>query len=537
MTEFDNAPRHSSAAIEKFTAAGYWNDDIIADYVRGWAEKTPDKVALKTPDQEITYSELYAASLRFANSLLDLGLVKGDVVGIQMPNVPDYLISYLGVTMMGGVLLTMHMPYRGGEMAPLLNHGKAKAAICTQPVANHDAPATMLGLKANVPTLEHVIVAGSAAVDGTLSLQGMVDGGAEREIEDPPASEDFCALCFTSGTSAAPKGVMRSYQTFASNARLFAPEIALTADDVVMVAPPFTHVFGLLCANLCLYTGATNLLIPLFTPDAYAERLINGRPSVIFSAPAHVAATIKAGLLDDVDLTSIRDVIVAGSVCPPEVAAAFEQRLPTGRVGQLFGMTEVLLVMQTPLDAPPGVRHSSTGRCTRGIEARIMSPEGVELGVGEEGELELSGYAIMEGYLDNEAANAQAFSDDGWFKTGDLATIDADGNVVITGRVKDLINRGGIKINPTDLENAIMGHDSVVQAAIVPMPDDVMGEKACLFVTLKDGAGFTFDEMTGYLSDQGFAKMKWPERLEIIDDMPITPTRKIIKGELAARLT
>ena len=109
--------------------------------------------------------------------------------------------------------------------------------------------------------------------------------------------------------------------------------------------------------------------------------------------------------------------------------------------------------------------------------------------------------------------------------------------MVITGRVKDLINRGGIKINPTDLENAIMGHDSVVQAAIVPMPDDVMGEKACLFVTLKDGATLTFDEMTGYLSDQGFAKMKWPERLEIIDEMPTTPTRKIIKGELVARLT
>ena len=537
MTVFDNAPRHSQAAIDKYTAAGYWNDDVIADYVRGWAEKTPDKVALRTPDQEITYSELYRASLRFANSLLDLGLVKGEVVGIQMPNVPDYLISYLGVTMMGGVLLTMHMPYRGGEMEPLLNHGKAKAVICTQPLANHDAPATMLGLKTKVPTLQHVLVAGNPGVDGTLSLQDMIEGGAEREIAEPPRSEDFCALCFTSGTSAAPKGVMRSYQTFASNARLFAPEIALTADDVVMVAPPFTHVFGLLCANLCLYTGATNLLIPLFTPDGYAERLINGRPSVIFSAPAHVAATIKAGLLDNVDLSSIRDVIIAGSVCPPDVAAALEQRLPSGRAGQLFGMTEVLLVMQTPLDAPAQVRHGSTGRCTEGIDARIMSPEGAALETGEEGELELSGYAIMEGYLDNEAANAQAFTNDGWFKTGDLATIDGDGNVVITGRVKDLINRGGIKINPTDLENAMMGHDSVVQAAIVPMPDDVMGEKACLFVTLKDGANLSFDEMTGFLSDQGFAKMKWPERLEIIDEMPTTPTRKIIKGELVARLT
>ncbi len=536
MTQFASAPRHSAEKIKYFTDAGYWNDDILPDYVRGWAEREPDRVALRTPDRDITFGEYYGASLRLANSLLGLGLKKGDVVGIQMPNVPDYLIAYMGVSMMGGVLATMHMPYRGGEMEPLLNHGKAKAVICTASLPNHDAPATMLDLKEKVSTLEHVLVAGEEAPAGTLSLARMIADGAEKAIADPPSVEDFCALCFTSGTSAAPKGVMRSYQTFASNARTFAPEIDLTSDDVVMVAPPFTHVFGLLCANLCLYTGAVNLLIPLFTPDGYAERLINGRPSVVFSAPAHVAASIKAGLLDDVDLSSIRDVIIAGSVCPPDVAAALEGRLPNGRAGQLFGMTEVLLVMQTPLDAVPDVRHTSTGRCTKGIEARITSGEGGVLGVGEEGELEMAGYTIMEGYLDNEEANARAFTEDGWFKTGDLATIDADGNVVITGRVKDLINRGGIKINPTDIENTIMAHDAVVQAAVVPMADDILGEKACLFVTLKEGASFSFDEMTAHLLDNGFAKMKWPERLEIIDDMPVTPTRKIIKGELIARL-
>ncbi len=536
MTRFDSAPRHAAETIQRFEQAGYWNDEILPDYLRGWAERAPDRVALRTPDRDISFGEFHAASLRLANALLGLGLKKGDVVGIQMPNVPEYMISYMGVTMMGGVLATMHMPYRGGEMEPLLNHGKAKAVICTAALPNHDAPATMLDLKSKVATLEHVLVASDEAPQGTLSLTRMIAEGGATEIADPPKVEDYCTICFTSGTSAAPKGVMRSYQTFAANARIFSPEIDLTQDDVVMVAPPFTHVFGLLCANLCIYTGCVNLLIPLFTPDAYAERLINGRPSVVFSAPAHVAASIKAGLLDDVDLSSIRDVIIAGSVCPPDVAAALEERLPKGRAGQLFGMTEVLLVMQTPLNAGPEVRHTSTGRCTNGIEARISSAEGDILGVGKEGELEMTGYTIMEGYLDNDDANAQAFSADGWFKTGDLATIDADGNVVITGRVKDLINRGGIKINPTDIENAVMAHDAVTQAAVVPMPDDVMGEKACLFVTLKEGSGFGFDEMTEHLAAHGFAKMKWPERLEIIDDMPVTPTRKIIKGELIARL-
>ena len=169
-------------------------------------------------------------------------------------------------------------------------------------------------------------------------------------------------------------------------------------------------------------------------------------------------------------------------------------------------------------------------------KGRVTDPEGIILGPGEEGELEIMSYANLAGYLNNDAANKASFTADNWFRTGDLAVIDEDGFVDITGRVKDLINRGGIKFNPTDLENTLMAHEAVVQAAIVPMPDEVLGEKACLFVTLTPGSTLTFDEMTGHLAANGFAKMVWPERLEVIDEMPITPTRKIIKGELAARL-
>ena len=150
-----------------------------------------------------------------------------------------------------------------------------------------------------------------------------------------------------------------------------------------------------------------------------------------------------------------------------------------------------------------------------------------------EGELQLAGYSVFPGYLNNPEANARAFAADGFFRTGDLATVDADGNVVITGRVKDVINRGGIKINPTDVENLLQAHPAIVLAAVVPMPDDVLGERMCLFVTLAPGTGLSFEEMTGWLEENGVAKMRWPERLEIVDEMPMTPTRKIQKGELA----
>lgn len=536
MTKMTDFPRHTDAQAEAFRAAGYWNDDTLGTYLERWARETPDKVAIVAPDREITYAEWYDRSLRFANALLDIGLERGDVIAIQYPNHPEFLIAFLGISLMGGVMCTLHMPYRAGEMAPLMNHGRARAVICVEGDAKYDAPAMMEQLKKKVPSLEHVIVVGEASADHH-GFREMVEGAEARPIANPPVATDPCVLCFTSGTSASPKGVVRTYETFTANGRIYGPTIELSADDRVMVAPPFTHVFGLSCGTHAMIWGGTNVLMSLFSPELYADRLINGRPTVVFSAPAHVAGTIKAGLLDDADLSSIRDVIVAGSVCPPQVAADLEARLPNGRVGQLFGMTETILIMQTPLDAPAGVRHTSTGRKTDGIDVRIVDPNAdTEVPVDAEGELQVAGYMIFPGYLNNDAANAQAFTEDGFFRTGDLATIDADGNVVITGRVKDVINRGGIKINPTDVENLLQAHPAIVLAAIVPMPDDVLGERMCLFATLAPGASLSFEEMTEYLGKNGVAKMRWPERLQIVEEMPMTPTRKIQKGLLAAEL-
>jgi len=536
MRAADKAPRYSAAMVERYTREGYWNDDTLIDYFDHWAREAPDKAAVRAADRDISYAELHAASRRFANSLLDLGLEKQDVVAIQMPNWPEFLIAYFGTMMMGGILATMHMPYRGREMEPLVRHGQAKAVICTGPLPNHDAPATMLALRDKMGSLEHVIVAGGEAPAGTLSFDTLVAEGSDAEIADPPGPEDFAVLCFTSGTSAAPKGVLREHRTLCGNARAFSPTLDLTGDDVVMVAPPYTHIFGLLCTNLITWVGGTSLPLPLFTPETYAECIINGEPTLVFSAPAHLAATVKAGLLDDTEITSVRGVVTGGSICAPVVASSFEACLKGGRVGHLFGMTEVILATQTPLDSPPEQRHGSIGPVIPGVEARLSDPEGNILGPGEEGELEIMSHGNLAGYLDNDAANEASFTADGWFKTGDLAILREDGFIDITGRVKDLINRGGVKFNPTDLENTLMSHDAIVQAAIVPMPDEVLGEKACAFVTLTPGSALTFDEMTGHLAAAGFAKMVWPERLEVIDEMPITPTRKIIKGELAARL-
>ena len=537
MATHHKVPPYPPADVKRFNDAGWWrDDDTITHYIARWARETPDKPAIVAPDRALTYAETYRAARRFANALSELGIEKSDVVGIQLPNHPEFLIAYFGVTMIGAVLGTLHMPYRAGEMIPLMNHGQMRAMICGAATAAYDAPATVLGLKKDVPTLEHVIVLGEVVPEGCLSMADMIDNGADRDIADPPVPADHALLCFTSGTSAAPKGVLRDHQTAMANGRVFAPTFDKTSDDVVMVVAPYSHVYGLCGVNNTLAVGGTHLLIPVFSPEAYAERIQNGRPTVIYSVPAHIAATHKAGLFDTHDLSSLRLVIVAGSVCPPEVAAAMDRYLPNGKVGQLFGMTELILITYTPLELGPEIRHVSTGQLTDGIEARIADPDGSVVPIGEEGEFQLRGYTVMPGYLDNDEANRASFTEDHWFKSGDLATVDDDGNYVITGRVKDIINRGSIKINPTDIENIMSGHDKVIQAAVVPMFDDLLGEKGGLFVTLIPDATLTFDDMTSYLAANDVAKMRWPERLEIVDEMPMTPTRKIIKGELAKRL-
>lgn len=524
--DFD--PRSAS----KYLKLGHWNGDTVAAWLDKWAKETPDAVAVRGPGGDITYAEQRDRAVRLANSLLDLGIQKGDVVAIQLPNLPEFTTAYFAVLMMGGVLSTMHMPYRAGEMKPLLEHANARAVICAGAAENYDAPATMMGLQDDVETLEHVIVATGDAPDGTLSLNSLIDDGATSAMENPPVASDPAILCFTSGTSAAPKAVIHSYQTMLANNRIAAPIYGMTGDDVVLGGPPYTHAFGLCVLNFTLMAGATSLLMPGFTPPSFIDLVENGKPTVAFVAPAHVAACLKAGLLETGDFSSIRIATISGSACPPDIAYALEGAMPNGSVGQMWGMTECFMGLHTPFDGPADIRCETLGDTTPTFEARMVLENGDIAPDGEEGELEIRGCSVIAGYFNNEDANRTAFSGDGWFKTGDLACRDAKGSVQITGRAKDLINRGGIKINPVDIEAVIDRHPAVLMSAIAPIPDDVLGERACVYVELQPNSSVTLDEICDWLRENDVAKMKWPEKLQIVDQMPLTPTRKIIKGAL-----
>jgi acyl-CoA synthetase (AMP-forming)/AMP-acid ligase II len=283
--------------------------------------------------------------------------------------------------------------------------------------------------------------------------------------------------------------------------------------------------------------GATFAPLPIYTPSALAASLERDRPTHAFVGPPHVAALLKAGLLDGRNLGGLRLVVVSGSYCAPELKRALEERLAAGRVIELWGMTETFAVLLGDPHEPARERHAWIGRPTMGSEARIMDLEGRAVPPNVEGELHVRGCSLFAGYFDNAAANSGAFSEDDWLRTGDLAVMSETGHVRISGRTKDLINRGGVKINPSDVEALIDRHEAVVQSAIIPMPDPILGERACCCVVFKPGMTLSLDALCAWLEGQGIAKLKWPERLVPIAEMPVTPTRKVIKSALVKLLS
>ena len=506
--------------------------DTLAAWLDRHAATRADAPALAGPDGTFSYGVLRAAAMSLAAGLAVRGIGPGDVVAVQLPNGAAFVTAYLACGYLGAVLQTVHMPYRAGEIEPLVAHSRARAMIC--PGAGKDgSPARLvLSLQPRLPHLRLVAAVGAGAPEA-VAFEAL-KAAPEALPDARPGPDDRFALLYTSGTTAAPKGVPVPARKFLANARLSAAELDIDAHAVLLSAAPFSHLYGLFSVNLALAAGATTAILPAYAPAGLAEALIRHRPSGLFVAPAHLAACLAQGLIDRDRLASLRFVLISGSLCPPDLARAVQDLMPDGKVCQLWGMSEMQAGSFTRPGDAEAARLGTVGRASPGTELRIADEAGPRA-AGEEGELQVRGPSVFSGYLDNEAASAAAFTTDGWFRTGDLARLDGDGNLTLTGRLKEVINRGGVKFNPADVEAAIARHPAIEICAIVPMPDPVLGERACCFAVTRDGAQLDLAALCAFLETQAVARLRWPERLELIDDMPMTPTRKIRKAELAAR--
>jgi cyclohexanecarboxylate-CoA ligase len=517
-----------------FRAQGWWRDETLCDWLDRCVAAAPDRTAILSADRTLSYAAFGADVATFAAGLADLGIGRGDVVVVHLPNVPEFLIAWLAINAVGAVMQTVHTPYRVRELEHLIAHGGGKAAIALANAKDRSPAGEIASLRDRVATLQNIIAVGGE-VPGTINFSTLLEKSRGKPAVARPNANDPFLLLYTSGTTSSPKAVSVSFNHYLSNARLCAAEYGLRPDDRILCLAPFTHLYGLYAFELGLAVGATACLVDVFTPTGFVEALKRTRPTVLIAGPAHIAPCLQQGLFTAVDLSTLRFAVLSGSTVPVTLSAAFEEVLPNGRVVQAWGMTELQFgACSRPSDSR-AVRFETIGRATPGTELRVADGDDRVLPRGEIGELHVRGCSLFSGYLRNADASRDAFAADGWFRTGDLASMDEMGNVLLRGRTKELINRGGVKFNPIDMEIAIAGHPAVAEVAIAPVPDDVLGERASCFVVLKNGAALSFDELKAFLAERKFAKFTWPEQLAIVPDMPVTPTRKVMKAQLVSR--
>jgi acyl-CoA synthetase (AMP-forming)/AMP-acid ligase II len=506
-----------------------------------WARAAPRSSALAHPGGRVTYRELHELALTAAGGLRGAGISAGDVVAVQLPNTLPFVVTLLAAGLLGATVQMLHMPYRRAELAALLRHGRARAFVGLDRFKEEAPVATVAQLGGPAVLVQVPGASGDetpAIVAGALSWSDLQAAGAGTAPADfvLPEPDARYVLLHTSGTTAEPKGVPVAHRQFIGNAAAALGPLQVTAQDVLLPAAPCTHLYGLFALEMGLLAGACVSLLPAFTPAALVATVRRDRVTAVFAGPAHFKPLLDQPAPPRDDFAGVRLVCLSGTAVALDLAVAVESLMAdntggAGKVIQLWGMSELQAGTYGRPDDPPDIRLGTAGRPGPGTELRVR----------DDGRLQVRGPSLFDGYLDNPTATAGAF-EDGWFDTGDTGRLTAEGALVLTGRTKEIINRGGVKFNPLDVETVIDRMPGVVRSAVVPMPDPVLGERACVFVQAAPAAdgrgarGLTLRDVTAELEKAGIARFKWPERLETVAEMPLTPTQKIMRGRLAALL-
>ncbi len=511
-----------------YRRSGDWLDLTLVDWLGKWAAERPEATAVSDPDRRLTFSELEAESDRVAGGLSDLGLVPGDVLGAQLPNRAEWLVLLYAAIKVGAVFMPLHMPYREAELASMLGFSGARAMAA--PVRGDDESRLRMieGIRPKLPSLEHVIAVG-AERPGSVPYTELAAGGGGTEFDPDP--DDPFMLLFTSGTTAGPKAVLYTANMSLSNSAHAARELGLKSDAVCLSLSPLSHSFGVCSHMMAMSCGAATAAFPAFTPEGFLERVESEGVSMIFCTPAHAVSILGCPDLRKRNIESLGKIVLSGSLCPPEVAEQVRDRMGCTPVLE-WGTTETQVGLYTRPEDPPEVHAHTIGRPNPGVEVALLDEEGRGVPVGREGEICVRGPSLFAGYYKNPEATAESFTKEGWYRTGDLAVEGAGGNFRLTGRLNDLINRGGVKFNPADVEEVLNAHSKVSRAAMVGMPDPRLGERNCLFVVAASGKAPTLEEVVASVERAGIAENKWPERLEIVEELPMTPTRKVRRSVL-----
>jgi non-ribosomal peptide synthetase component E (peptide arylation enzyme) len=518
--------------IARYTRSGHWSAETFHAVLARRAAEHPERIAVVDHRTRLTYGELCRRVDAVAAGLAALGVGPGDVVTIQLPNWVEFAYVFFACERVGAVANQIGPDYRSREVEYILRFSESRAYVCPASFRGFDYVAMLTELRGGLPDLRSVCVLGGDGAGGTVRLDDLIEGrrGAPGFRPHAMDANDVMRMAFTSGTTGNPKGVTHSFNTTLPAARILNEAMAVTADEVFLAYLPLGLNWGYLTLLQGLMAGARVVLLDRFGARAALELIERERVTFIPSAPASLIAMLNDPELGRFDLSSLRVVITGGASCPVETIRAYRQRIP-GHLIELYGMLETGFHTFTRLTDDPEAVTGTIGRAAEGMGLRLIDADGRDVPPGAEGEIAAMGPSVHLGYHANPAANAELFTEDGWFRTGDLGQLDAAGNVRIVGRLKEMINRGGKKFFPREIEEILYTHPKILHAAIVGVPDDRLGERNCLCVIPRPGATISLDEAVEFLRGE-VAVYKLPEELEVFAEFPFTPTGKIQRHAL-----
>jgi cyclohexanecarboxylate-CoA ligase len=524
----------SENRIREESKRGYWRDETLTAYLDRWATRRPDTLAFVDAVGRLTWAELARAVERVARGLAAHGVGPGTIVSCQLPNWIEFALVFLAAERLGAVINPIPPTYRASELRFMLRLLEASVLVIPAEFRGFDYPRMVSALRGDLPRLEHVFVArGAAGTEGTPFARLAAEPWEDREARRALAGTDpsrVHEIVFTSGTTGEPKGVMHAPNTVLSTIYPVIERLALSERDVILMASTLGHQTGYLygfCLNLLL--GARAVWLDIWNAQAAAALVAAERVTFTMGATPFLRDLTYVDSRHD--LSSLRVFISAGAPIPRPLVRDARARLGC-TISAGWGMSENGLVTCNGLRDPDEKVFGSDGLPVAGMELRVVDEAGRDLGAGAEGDLLVRGCAQFGGYFERPEYTADAHTPDGWFKTGDRATLDGEGYLAITGRSKDLIIRGGENIPVAEVENLLFAHPKVQGVAVVAMPDPRLAERACAFVVPAPGDPPTLRELVSYLDAQGIARHKFPERLELVDEFPMTPSGKIQKYRL-----
>ncbi len=530
-----------NAALPSY-ASGTSTTPLLGDTIGGNLARTvaahPDRDALvdRASGLRLTYAEFGAEVERVALGLLDLGVVQGDRVGLWSPNRSEWVLVQYATARIGAVLVNINPAYRTHELEYVLNQAGVSVLVAAPSFKTSDYAGMIERVRGKCPDLREAVLFDGPAWDALLAAGDGGDPGRLAGIEATLSPDDPVNIQYTSGTTGFPKGATLSHHNILNNGFSVGELLGYTEADRVCIPVPFYHCFGMVMGNLAATTHGACMVIPGpgFDPATALDAVQAERCTSLYGVPAMFIAELALPDFDSYDLSTLRTGIMAGSPCPVEVMRQVIDRMGMAEVSICYGMTETSPVStQTRTDDSVERRVSTVGRVGPHLEVKVVDPDsGVTVPRGTPGELCTRGYSVMLGYWNEPDRTAEVIDAGRWMHTGDLAVMDHDGYVGITGRIKDMVIRGGENVYPREVEEVLYTHPDLLDAQVIGVPDHRYGEELMVWVRMRDGAEpLTADALRAFCEGR-IAHYKIPRYVHVVDEFPMTVTGKVRKVEM-----